>query len=431
MFGNKNLERILSAALLLPPVTSVSTQQLAFEQFMAPQATITYQANQSEQAPEQKPAEKKEEQKKPTPIFEGNQPIKWDFRGTYDSSNQGSLMILGGDEHGKTLFGRITKDDESLFAGGGIKLFVLNNKLEFKGVGAYTSSKEDSSRELGVYATFRNYIGKGRLLRLQLGHENESSTADGISSVTYVNYANANFPLTSRLDLNGILSRVSIDGKIFIGKGAGFTAYLPANFFASANMTSSSDPNKRQSKTLAFGRFAGYANEKHPTGFLIYRDDKTSEFYLGGFFVGGKQQLVKPAATGILRGVFEGESLLEEFKDLRGFSDVSSTGVISDIAALSFFYVSFDQQIFGPFKVDVKDVLLTYSPNFLKKRALHIDYDVAKLVSPNFQFGRNDSYWTNEIGAGLTLNGGFQLGIYFKNDGALGKSARLSMRRIF
>lgn len=97
-------------------------------------------------------------------------------------------------------------------------------------------------------------------------------------------------------------------------------------------------------RTLAIGRWAPFRPDGLPSGFFIWKHRSDYDFQLGGIFFGRRNRFVRPAAVGMLTGMFVSSVTLRVNSQLRQRKLMMITDDYEN-SDFSFYYVHLNQKI--------------------------------------------------------------------------------------
>jgi len=97
-------------------------------------------------------------------------------------------------------------------------------------------------------------------------------------------------------------------------------------------------------RTLAIGRWAPFRPDGLPSGFFIWKHRFDYDFQLGGIFFGRRNRFVRPAAVGMLTGMFVSSVTLRVNSQLRRRKLRMITDDYEN-SDFSFYYVHLNQKI--------------------------------------------------------------------------------------
>ena len=285
---------------------------------------------------------------------------EWKFQLAHmGQNNEGvsAINLYRQDQRGKTLFLTLLNnglDYSNQYRvqeiSGGAILFPFNDddRYQLDIGGTYDKIKDSSksnkilfsrftvrpSRELWLRAGFEYYDGH------KLGHGanpySESSLTSYYAAVKY------NFGFVSPI---AILGSGKIDSEVNNRFGGGSFIFGPLNTFLFGGFINSSDSNENI-RTLAIGRWAPFRPDNYPSGFFVWKHRSDYDFQLGGLFLGERNLLVRPAALGMITGMFVSSVTLRANSQLRQRKLMTITNDYESFD-YSFFYVHLNQKISG------------------------------------------------------------------------------------
>lgn len=232
---------------------------------------------------------------------------------------------------------------------GAVILFPLNNDDRYQlDIGGTHDDIKEVDKSNNTYFSRFTYR-PSRKMWFRLGYEAFDGYEAGHGSEPYVETTQNSQYLAGKYNL-GTLTPVVLAGtgdtdetnsKIF---GAGCFAVGPKNTFIFAGEIQSSE-SEENVRTIALGRWASFRPDNLPSGLFIWKHKSNYDFQLGALFLGKRNQFVRPAALGMVTGMYISSAALRANSRLRQ-RKLSPVHDSYQSADYSIYYVHLNQVIF-------------------------------------------------------------------------------------
>ncbi|MEN8192934.1 MAG: hypothetical protein ABFS12_08960 [Bacteroidota bacterium] len=220
---------------------------------------------------------------------------------SFDHINQYRVQRISG---GASLF-PINDDDRYQFDVGGIFDKIVDTTLYNKTM--FSRFTWRPNRQLWMRVGFEYYDGHF----LGSGHGGSFYGESSLSSY----YMAAKYKLGFFSPV-GVAGGGKLDGITNNRFGGGAMLDGPLGLFLFGGYINSTD-EKENVRTLAAGRWAPFRPDGLPSAFLIWKHRDDYDFQLGGIFFGRRNRFVRPAAVGMVTGMFVSSITLRANSQLR------------------------------------------------------------------------------------------------------------------
>jgi len=231
---------------------------------------------------------------------------------------------------------------------GGVILFPFNDddRYQFDIGGTYDKIEGSSNSNKIIFSRFTARPTRALWLRAGFeyydGHQPGHGTSPFIESSLSSYYAAAKYNI-GLISPIAILGSGKIDGEINNRFGGGAFVQGPFNSFLFGGYIGSSQ-EEENIRTLAVGRWAPFRPDNYPTGMFVWKHRADYDFQLGGLFFGNRNLLVRPAALGMVTGMFVSSVTLRANSQLRQRKLMTIANDYENFE-YSFFYVHLNQKI--------------------------------------------------------------------------------------
>ena len=291
-------------------------------------------------------------------VFGPPQPSMWKFQvGLMNRDNEGvgSFNFYKKNQRDKTIFFSMIKnglDNTNQYrvdqVAGGIILFPFNDddRYQFDLGGTF-----DKIRDTTLYNStfFSRFTWRpNRSLWMRVGFEYYDGHVLGHGGNLYGNSTLNSYYLAAKYKL-GFFSPVAVAGggkadeNINNRLGGGILLDGPFETYAFGGYIKSTD-DAEDVRTLAIGRWAPFRPDGYPSGFFIWKHKSDYDFQLGGIFFGRRNRFVRPAAVGMLTGMFVSSVTLRVNSQLRQRKLMMITDDYEN-SDFSLYYVHLNQKI--------------------------------------------------------------------------------------
>ena len=274
-------------------------------------------------------------------VFGPPRPAEWKFQLGYDYTRKGDYLRNGGKIEGSSAFNFYRKNqrDKTLFftimdnafdhinqyrvqrLSGAAILYPFNDddryQFDFGGVfdkiadttmynkTAFSRFTWRPNKQLWARVGFEYYDGH------ELGHGGNLYGESSLSSY----YMAAKYKLGFFSPV-GVAGGGSLDGVSATRYGGGAMLDGPLGLFLFGGYISSTEEEENV-RTLAAGRWAPFRPDGLPSAFFIWKHREDFDFQLGGVFFGRRNRFVRPAAVGMVTGMFVSSITLRMNSQLR------------------------------------------------------------------------------------------------------------------
>ncbi len=290
-------------------------------------------------------------------VFGPPRPSTWEFQLSYlteGGENIRSFNFYRKDQRNKTLFFKIADNglnNRNEFRvqelTGGAILFPLNDddRYQFDIGGTYEKLKDTHLNGKAIYSrvTLRSVPD----FWFRVGVEYFDGITTG-HSIPYRNtIVNANYFVAKStigwFSLVGMAGTGKIDDALNTRFGGAGIIDGPFNTFLLGGYIKSNE-SRENVRTFAIGRSTPFHPDGFPSTIFIWKHRDNYDFQLGGFFWGGNNLFVHPAAIGMSQGMFISSTALRENSELRRGQLMSITDDYRN-SDITVFYVYLNQGI--------------------------------------------------------------------------------------
>ena len=291
-------------------------------------------------------------------VFGPPQPAVWKFQiGHMNRNNEGvsSFNFYKKNQRDKTIFFSIINnglDNTNQYrvnqVSGGAIFFPFNgdDRYQFDFGGAFDKIMDTTLYNKTLFSRFTYRPNQNLWMRagfeyhdgFQLGHEGNLYGNSNLNSY----YLAAKYKL-------GFISPVAVvgggevDGIVNNRFGGGLLLDGPLETYVFGGYIKSTD-EKEDVRTLALGRWALFRPDGLPSAFFIWKHRSDYDFQLGGIFFGRRNRFVRPAAVGMLTGMFVSSITLRVNSQLRQRKLMMITDDFEN-SDFSVYYVHLNQKI--------------------------------------------------------------------------------------
>ena len=363
-------------------------------------------------------------------VFGAPTPPEWKFQLAYDhriDEDISAFSFFRKDQRGKTIFFSLL--DNSLDKtnqyrvqqiSGGMSLFPFNNDDRYQlDIGTtYERIKDSTFENIILFSRFTWRPNK--LLWMRVGFEHYDGHFLEHNEDSYVNSSLSSYYIAAKFNL-GFISPISVLGRgILNGRennrfGGGALLKGPYSTFLFAGHIKSNDESENVS-TFAIGKWAPFRSDGLPSGIFVWKHKSDYDFQLGGIFMGSRNNFVRPAAIGMITGMFISNMTLRVNSHLRQKRLMTVSESYQD-ADISIFYVHLEQKITVTSKVGfsvIQFYKLFANKNFwiFKEPVIGLFYNVETNPTINFnpithqmEFGdETEKFWSFHLGSTISKN---------------------------
>ena len=291
-------------------------------------------------------------------VFGPPKPAEWKFQIAHmnrDNEGVSSFNFYRKDQRDKTLLFNIINnglDNTNQYRvqqiSGIMILFPFNDddRYQFDIGGTFDKIMDTTLTNTTLFSRFT--YRPNRELWMRVGFEYYDGHVLGHGGNLYGNSTLNSYYFAAKYKL-GFFTPVAVvgggeaDGNTNNRFGGGILLNGPLETYAFGGYIKSTD-EKEDVRTLAIGRWAPFRPDGLPSGFFIWKHRSDYDFQLGGIFFGRRNRFVRPAAVGMLTGMFISSVTLRVNSQLRQrkFMMITDDYQNSDF---SFYYVHLNQEI--------------------------------------------------------------------------------------
>ncbi|MEN8154406.1 MAG: hypothetical protein ABFR75_10330 [Acidobacteriota bacterium] len=355
---------------------------------------------------------------------------EWKLQLAYDHrSNEGvsAFSFFRKDQRGKTIvFSLLDNSFDSTNQyrvqqiSGGMSLFPFNDDDRYQvDIGTtYDRIKDSTLNNIALFSRFTWRPNKFLWMRVGFEHYDghfleHSENSYGESSLSsYYLAAKLNFGFISPI---AVFGRGILDGRENNRFGGGALLKGPYSTFLFGGHIRSDDESENVN-TFAIGRWAPFRPDGLPSGIFVWKHKDDYDFQLGGIFFGSRNNFVRPAAIGMITGMFISNMTLRVNSHLRQKRLMTVSESYGD-ADISIFYVHLNQMITPESKVGFS--VFQFYKLFANKKfwifrepVIGLFYNIETTPTANFnpathqmEFGeKTEKFWSFHIGTTLFKN---------------------------
>ncbi len=368
-------------------------------------------------------------------VFGPPQPSLWKFQLGYmnkDNERVASFNFYKKNQRDKTLFFSIINnglDNTNQYRvdqiAGGVILFPFNDndKYQFDLGGIFDKIQDTTLYNSTFFSRFT--WRPNRSLWMRVGFEYYDGHVLGHGGNLYGNSTLNSYYLAAKYKL-GFFSPVAVAGggkadeKINNRFGAGILLNGPFETYLFGGYIKSTDETE-DVRTLAIGRWAPFRPDGYPSGFFIWKHRADYDFQLGGIFFGRRNRFVRPAAVGMLTGMFVSSITLRVNSQLRQRKLMMITDDYEN-SDFSLYYVHLNQKITPTSSVGFSVVqffkLFTDTKFWIFSQPVigvfyNEETNPTAVYNPNthrMEFGdETESFWSFQAGSRFLMNFMFNL----------------------
>lgn len=363
-------------------------------------------------------------------VFGSPSSPEWKLQLAYDHRNNEDISAFSffrKDQRGKTIFFSLldnsfdkTNQYRVQQISGGMSLFPFNNDDRYQlDIGTtYERIKDSALDNLILFSRFTWRPNKYLWMRVGFEHydghflEHSENSYAGSSLSSYYIAAKFNFGLISPI---AVFGRGILNGKENNRYGGGALLKGPYSTFIFGGHINSNDKSENVN-TFAIGRWAPFRPDGLPSGIFVWKHKDDYDFQLGGIFFGRRNNFVRPAAIGMITGMFISNMTLRVNSHLRQKRLMTVSESYQD-ADISIFYIHLNQNITPTSKVGfsvIQFYKLFANKNFwiFKEPVIGLFYNVETNPVTNFnpvtnqmEFGdKTEKFWSFHIGSTVFKN---------------------------
>ncbi|VAX27207.1 hypothetical protein MNBD_IGNAVI01-1637 [hydrothermal vent metagenome] len=291
-------------------------------------------------------------------VFGPPKPALWKFQLGHmnrDNERVSAVTLYKKNQRDKTLFFTILNNSlDNTYQyrvneiSGGIILFPFNNddRYQFDLGGTFDMIQDTSLYNATFFSRFT--WRPNRSLWMRAGFEYYDGHELGHGGNLYGNSTLNSYYLAAKYKI-GFFSPVAVAGggkadrNINNRLGAGILLDGPFETYVFGGYIRSTDATE-DTRTLAIGRWAPFRPDGLPSAFFIWKHRSDYDFQLGGIFFGRRNRFVRPAAVGMLTGMFVSSITLRVNSQLRQRKLMMITDDYEN-SDFSFYYVHLNQKI--------------------------------------------------------------------------------------
>ncbi len=297
-------------------------------------------------------------------VFGSPKSPEWKFQLAHDHKNNegvSAFSFFRKDQRGKTMFFSVldnsfdkTNQYRVQQISGGMSLFPFNDDDRYQlDLGTtYDKIKDSTFDNITLFSRFTWRPNKSLWLRVGFEHydghylEHNENLYSESSLSSYYFAAKYKIGFISPI---AVLGRGNLNGLGNNRFGAGALLRGPKGTFLFGGHIKSTDEDENIN-TFAIGRWAPFRPDGLPSGIFVWKHKDNYDFQLGGIFFGSRNNFVRPAAIGMITGMFISNMTLRVNANLRQ-KKLMTVGEDYQDADISIYYVHLHQQITPTSKV--------------------------------------------------------------------------------
>ena len=276
-------------------------------------------------------------------VFGPPRPAEWKFQLGYDNTRDGDYFTNGGKIEGASSFNFYRKDqrDKTLFftimnnaydyinqyrvqrLSGGAILFPFNDddRYQFDFGGVFDKIVDTTFYNKTAFSRFTWRPSSQLWARFGFEYYDGRHPVHGPGGNPYSESSLSSYYMAAKYKLGffspvGVIGGGSIDGVSATRYGGGAMLDGPLGLFLFGGYINSSEEEENV-RTLAAGRWAPFRPDGLPSAFFIWKHRDDYDFQLGGIFFGRRNRFVRPAAVGMVTGMFVSSITLRMNSQLR------------------------------------------------------------------------------------------------------------------
>ncbi len=291
-------------------------------------------------------------------VFGPPKPAEWKFQLAYDyRKNEGvsAFTFYRKNQRDKTLFFTILDngfDNINQYRvqriSGGASLFPINDddRYQFDVGGIFDKIVDTTLYNKTLFSRFT--WRPNRQLWMRVGFEYFDGHFLGRGKNLYGKSSLSSYYLAAKYKL-GVLSPVAVVGRGHLDEvtnnrfGGGAMLDAPFGIFLFGGYIKSTEESEN-TRTLAIGRWAPFRPDGLPSAVFVWKHRDDYDFQLGGIFLGRRNRFVRPAAVGMVTGMFVSNLTLRVNTLLRQKKLMTITDDFQN-SDYSIYYVSLNQKI--------------------------------------------------------------------------------------
>lgn len=357
-------------------------------------------------------------------VFGAPKSPEWKFQLAYEHRNDegvSAFSFFRKDQRGKTIFFSVldnsfdrTNQYRVQQISGGMSLFPFNDDDRYQiDIGTtYDKIKNSALDNLTLFSRFTWRPNKSLWMRVGFEHYDGHFLEHSKNSYEESSLSSCYFAAKYKL---GFLSPIAVYGKGNLNSvennrfGGGALLKGPHGTFLFGGHIKSTDETENVS-TFAIGRWAPFRPDGLPSGIFIWKCKDDYDFQLGGIFFGRRNNFIRPAAIGMITGMFISNMTLRVNSHLRRKRLMTVSESYQD-ADISIFYVHLNQQITPTSKIGfsvIQFYKLFTNINFwiFKEPVIGVFYNIETNPTVNFnpvthqtEFGDEiEKFWSFHVG---------------------------------